>query len=57
MLDEKAKNLLPHTAYQNQGQVLDYLKEQPNYPKQENCHNALDDARWNKKLYEFLQTV
>lgn len=25
------------------------------YPKQENEHNALADARWNKKLYEFLQ--
>lgn len=28
-----------------------------NYPKQSNAHNALDDARWNKKLYDFLQTV
>lgn len=27
------------------------------YPKQENEHNALADARWNKKLYEFLQTL
>ena len=26
----------------------------PLYPKQENEHNALADARWNKKLYEFL---
>jgi len=24
------------------------------YPKQENKHNALDDARWNLKLFEFL---
>jgi hypothetical protein len=28
-----------------------------NYPKQLNSHNALDDARWNKQLYDFLKTV
>ena len=27
----------------------------PKYPKQENEHNALADARWNKKLYDFLK--
>jgi len=32
--------------------VSNYLR----YPKQENEHNALDDARWNKALYEFLLT-
>lgn len=40
---------------------LDKLKfvktEVHSYPKQENEHNALADAHWNKKLYEFLQTV
>lgn len=29
----------------------------PLYPKQENEHNALADARWNKKLYEFLKQL
>lgn len=33
------------------------LKDHPNYPKQSNEHNALEDAKWNKKLYEFLQKV
>ena len=33
------------------------LKDHPNYPKQYNEHNALQDARWNKKLYEFLQKL
>ena len=33
---------------------LDRIKTSPNYPKQTNEHNALADARWNKKLYEFL---
>ncbi len=32
-------------------------KDLPNYPKQTNEHNALEDARWNKKLYDFLQTI
>ena len=32
------------------------LKEHPNYPKNSNEHNAIDDARWNFKLYNFLKT-
>lgn len=34
--------------------MLKIIKDDPNYPKQTNEHNALDDARWNKKLYRFL---
>lgn len=30
------------------------LKDLSNYPKQENEHSAIDDAEWNKKLYDFL---
>jgi hypothetical protein len=33
------------------------LRNMPNYPKQENEHNALDDAKWNFKLFQFLQGV
>jgi len=33
------------------------LKEQPDYPKQSNEHNALDDAKWNLELYKFLQKI
>lgn len=33
---------------------LNYLKGLSGYPKQENEHNALADAKWNKKLYNFL---
>ena len=29
----------------------------PNYPKQENKHNALDDAIWNRKLFKFLNKL
>jgi len=33
------------------------LRNLPTYPKQENEHNALDDAQWNLKLFQFLQSV
>lgn len=35
------------------------LKEHTNYPKQDpsKSHNAIDDARWNKQLYEFLKQL
>lgn len=33
------------------------LKAKSNYPKQENEHNALADARWNKRLYDFLYSL
>lgn len=33
---------------------INELKNFKDYPKQENEHNALDDARWNKELYKFL---
>jgi hypothetical protein len=30
----------------------------PEHPKQERGeHNALDDARWNKQLYDYLRSV
>lgn len=36
---------------------IEEIKNNQNYPKQENEHNALSDARWNKKLYDFLQSI
>lgn len=33
------------------------IKEHPNYPKQNNEHNALSDAKWNFELFQFLQGV
>lgn len=38
------------------GQVMEF-KNLKNYPKQDNEHNALDDARWNKKLHEFIKSL
>lgn len=37
--------------------TLDDLKQHPDYPKQANEHNALDDARWNRDLYDFLRNL
>lgn len=35
----------------------DAIKALPNYPKQENEHNALADAKWNKKLHTFINQL
>jgi hypothetical protein len=32
----------------------EYLKKHKDYPAQENEHSALDDARWNVKLFKFI---
>jgi hypothetical protein len=50
MLDDKAKLLTPLTLAAN----LDIIKKMPLFPKQEKEHTALDDARWNKALHEFI---
>jgi len=37
---------------------LQYLKSyHPDYPKQNNEHNALDDAKWDKELYKFINDL
>ena len=33
------------------------LKSYPNYPKQDNEHNALADAEWNLELYKFISNI
>jgi hypothetical protein len=38
-------------------EALQFNKESSNYPKHTNEHNALSDAHWNKRLYEFLQAI
>ena len=39
------------------GTCYQSVRDLPNYPKQLNEHNALDDARWNFELYKFLQEL
>lgn len=71
MLDEKAEsfigtdltkfniNLNEFEAVKNGNfsSYVDAIKNHSKYPKQENEHSAIDDARWNKKLYEFLKQL
>lgn len=38
-------------------EVLTAMKDSKAYPKQENEHNALADARWIQQLHKFLQSV
>jgi hypothetical protein len=33
-----------------------WIEDYPAYPTQSNEHNALDDAKWNFKLYKFLNS-
>ena len=70
ILDEKAKSFigtdlvrfdvkfdLEITKSINVEDFVNAIKNSPSYPKQENEHNALADARWNKKLHEFLKSL
>ena len=53
-LDRKANNKV---IFLTKEEGIKRLKQDIDYPKQTNEHNALDDARWNKKLYEFLSSL
>ena len=53
-LDEKAKQA--PVAY-NVSLGLKAIKMSPGYPYQSDEHNALSDARWNKRLHEFINTL
>jgi len=56
VLDEESEYLaLKNGVPQNI--ALEILKNREDYPKQEAEHNALDDAKWNKQLHEFLKTL
>lgn len=55
ILDEYADRYDDHfTGAESQQAKLSWIKNKDTFPKQENEHNALDDAKWNKKLHEFL---
>ena len=71
ILDEKAKNLIgteyitfntfnfegKKTKSNNIENYIQLIENSKNYPKQENAHNALADAKFNKKLHEFLKNM
>jgi len=39
----------------NMAHAKEWVESHPFYPKQENEHNALDDAKWNKRLFDFIR--
>lgn len=51
------RRLFEHLNRGHSNFTLEKAKALPNYPKQENEHNALADARWNLALYEFIQSL
>lgn len=56
ILDEKVKyaSVLSGENFQH---VLERWKLKDGYPKQTNEHNALADAKWNLRLYNFLKRI
>ena len=57
-MDNKAFNIeIDGKSPTNIESALNMVKSLPDYPKEENLHNALGDARWNFKLYTFLKTL
>jgi len=56
------KGVMDHDVYAylaSKGAVyskIECLKDSKSYPLQKDEHNALDDAKWNKRLYEFMLT-
>lgn len=73
ILDDKAMSLLDtdivsfdikHQDFEavksnNYSDYLSAIKNHSNYPKQDpsKSHNAIEDARWNKQLYDFLNKL
>lgn len=59
-LDSKVRELIIDDGwFENDdldGKLKD-LKQSKNYPKQTNEHNALDDAKWNKELHNFIENL
>lgn len=56
-LDEKQKQIQWEDGTIPMSQGSKSIKDMLGYPDQNNEHNALADAKWNKKLYDFLQTL
>ena len=66
MIDDAVDNEINRQCYNsgnhtilNFGEALDSIKKDYKYPKQDpaKAHNALEDARWNKELYNFLNKL
>lgn len=53
------KNTCEKSKSNNIEDYISAIKNKPNFPIQDKLksHNAIEDARWNKKLYEFLNSL
>lgn len=53
-----AKYIVELRAMKTLKEKLDWIKKYCyEYPSQQNEHNALDDANWNKKLFDFIDKL
>lgn len=57
MFDEKAESMKGFSEKSTLEDKLCRIKRDKKYPKQENEHHALSDAKWNYKLYKFLLSL
>ncbi len=55
-VDEKIREWAPQADFSKE-EIYNVFKHRDGYPKQENEHNALDDAKWNFELYKFLKSI
>jgi hypothetical protein len=53
-VDRTTEGFVPDATFENK---LNYAKQLKEYPKEVDEHNALADARWNKKLFDFIKTL
>ena len=53
-LDKVLYDRYPYMLYNER---INHIKNSPLYPKQNNEHNALADARWNYEFYKFLKQL
>lgn len=51
----RSTNLQEKDQHASLEEKIGKLKRHDDYPKQTNEHNALNNAKWNKELYEFLK--
>lgn len=54
--DEKVRKWSPNANFSNP-EIYRVFKAREGYPKQENEHNALEDAKWTFKLFNWLNTL
>lgn len=57
ILDDKAQEQSDKMPDGNFEICLDFIENAEQYPKLQNEHNALEDAKWNQELHKFLNSL